>query len=195
MKISRLLIALALCFGVAAPGSTNIRAEGRQASATIAGSYKYEVPRLGEAAGYLNYLAVEDQGGGRLAVYFNAADIYDAGGVESSHETNAGGDLTLRGNTASGDISEDGGGGESGAPCPVTITFAAGRATVKAAAGCALRVRIDGVYQKEGAKPKGEEEKYVAHVGYVSLDEFINSEPSPPEPGGELLGLVLSYAV
>ena len=129
MKISRLLVALALWFGVAAHGSTKARAEGRQAPAAIAGSYKYEVPRLGETAGYVNYLAVEDKGGGGLAVYFNAADIYDAGGVESSHETNAGGDLTLRGNTASGKISEDD--GERGAPCPVTITFAAGRATVR----------------------------------------------------------------
>src|SRR5215213_2103487 len=109
MKISWLLITLALFFGVAAHGSTKTGAEVRRTPAAIAGSYKYEVPRLGEAAGYLNYLAVEDKGGGRLAVYFNAADIYDAGGVESSHETNAEGDLTLRGNTASGGISEDGG--------------------------------------------------------------------------------------
>ena len=187
MKIHCLLIALALFFGVAAQGSTTTRAEGRKAPAAIAGSYKYEVPRLGETAGYLNYLAVEEKGGGRLAVYFNAADIYDAGGAESSHETNAGGDLTLRGNTASGKISEQDGEGDIGAPCSVTITFAAGRATVKTAAGCPLRVRIDGVYEKESAKPKGEEEKYVAHVEYVSLDEFINSEPYPPEPGEEFV--------
>ena len=187
MKISCLLIALALFFGVAAHGSTNTRAEGRRAPAAIAGSYKYEVSRLGETAGYVNYLAVEDKGGGRLAVYFNAAVIYDTGGAESSHEANAGGDLTLRGNTASGNVSEDDGEGESGAPCSVTITFAVGQATVKSAAGCALRVRIDGVYKKESAKPKGEEEKYVAHVEYVSLDEFINSEPYPPEPGEEFV--------
>jgi len=48
-------------------------------------------------------------------------------------------------------------------------------------------VRVDGVYQKESAKPKGEEEKYVAHVEYERLDEFINSEPYPPEPGEEFV--------
>jgi hypothetical protein len=187
MKISYLLIALALFLGVAAHGSTNVRAEGRRAAAAVAGSYKYEAPSLGETAGYLNYLAVEDKGGGRLAVYFNAAVIYDAGGADSSHEMNAGGDLTLRGNTASGKISEDDGERESGAPCPVTITFNAGQATVKSAAGCGFHVSIDGVYKKECAKPKGEEEKYVAHVEYVSLDEYVNSEPYPPEPGEEFV--------
>ena len=187
MKIHHLLITLALLFGAAACGSTNARGQGRRASAAVAGSYKYEVERLGETAGYLNYLAVEDKGGGRLAVYFNAADIYDAGGAESSHEANAGGDLILRGNTASGKISEDDGERETGSPCHVTITFAARQATVKTAAGCAIRVRLDGVYKKESAKPKGEEENYVPHVEYVSLDEHINSESDPPAPGEEFV--------
>jgi hypothetical protein len=187
MKIYCWLIALAIFFGVAAHGSTKTRAEGRGAPAGVAGGYKYEVPRRGETPGYVNYMAVEDKGGGRLAVYFNAADIYDAGGVESSHETNAGGDLTLRGNTASGKISEQDGEGDVGSPCPVTITFAAGRATVKSAAGCGFRVSIDGVYRKESARPKGEEEKYVAHVEYVRLDEYINSDPYPPQPGEEFV--------
>ena len=187
MNIRCSLIALALLFGVPAHGSTQARAEGRRAPAGLAGGYKYEVPRRGETPGYVNYMAVEDKGGGRLAVYFNAADIYDAGGVESSHEANAGGDLILRGNTASGKISEDDGERETGSPCHVTITFAARQATVKTAAGCAIRVRLDGVYKKESAKPKGEEEKYVAHVEYVSLDVHINSESDPPAPGEEFV--------
>lgn len=185
MKISCLLIAPALVFGAAACGSMNTRAEGRQAPAVIEGGYKYEVARRGETAGYVNYLAVEDKGGGRLAVFFNAADVYDAGGVESSHETNAGGDLTLRGDTASGEIFE--GDGERGAPCSVTITFALGRATVESAAGCGLRVSIDGVYKKDSAKPKGEEEKYVAHVEYESLHEYIYDAGDPPKPGEEFV--------
>lgn len=31
------------------------------------------------------------------------------------------------------------------------------------------------------------DERYVAHVEYVNLDEFINSEPYPPEPGDEFV--------
>ena len=187
MRISCLLVAGALVFGTAAHGATNTRNEVQIAAAAVAGGYRYEVPRRGETAGYVNHLEVEDKGGGRLAVYFNAADVYDAGGVESSHETNAGGVLTLRNHTASGTISEDDGEGQSGASCPVTITFAAGRATVKAAAGCGFRVSIDGVYRKESAKPKGEEEKYVAHVEYDNLFEYIDGDSNPPEPGEEFV--------
>ena len=183
MKIHHLLIALALCCGVAADGATNVRAQGRKASAAIAGGYKYEVPRRGETAGYVNYLAVEDKGRGRLAVYFNAADIYDAGGVESSHETSVGGYLTLRGNTASGKLVEQDGEGWSGTPCLVTITFAAGRATAKAA-GCGFRVRIDGVYKRDPGTPK---EEYVTSVEYASLDEYINPETDPPKLGEEFV--------
>src|SRR5687768_179819 len=135
MKTTYLLIALAVFFGAAARGAARALGEVRLAAAAVAGGYKYEVPRRGDAPGYVNHLAVEDKGRGRLAVYFNAADIYDAGGVESSHETNAGGVLTLRNHTASGEISEDAGEGHSGAPCRVNITFAAGRATVKTAPG------------------------------------------------------------
>lgn len=185
MRIHCLAIALALFFGVAAQGSTNARGEVPRASAGVAGSYKYEVERRGETAGYVNHLAVEDKGGGRLAVYFNAADIYDAGGVESSHETSAGGDLTLRGNTASGKISEQGGEGDVGSPCPVMITFAAGRATVKAA-GCGFRVSIDGVYKKDSGTPK---EEYVSHVEYNDLNDYIDGEGEgePPKPGEEFV--------
>lgn len=187
MNISCLLIALALSFGAAARGSANTLDEVRLAPASVAGGYKYEVPRRGQTPGYVNHLAVEDKGGGRLAVYFNAADIYDAGGVESSHETHAGGVLTLRNHTASGEISEDDGEGPSGAPCRVDITFAAGRATVKAAAGCGFRVSIDGVYRKERARPEGEEENYVAHVEYDYLSDYIDGGEDPPEPGEEFV--------
>ena len=58
-----------------------------------------------------------------------------------------------------------------------TKTSAQGRQTPAAIAGG----------RTEGAKPKGEGEKYVARVEYVSLDEFINSEPYPPEPGEEFV--------
>src|SRR5215210_6143963 len=58
-----------------------------------------------------------------------------------------------------------------------TNTSAQGRQTPAAIAGS----------RKESAKPKGEEEKYVAHVVYEHLDEFINSEPYPPEPGEEFV--------
>jgi hypothetical protein len=46
---------------------------------------------------------------------------------------------------------------------------------------------IAGSYRKESEETKGKGEKYVAHVEYASLDEYINSEPDPPKPGEEFI--------
>src|ERR1044071_1666130 len=188
MKTHHLLITLALFFGVAANGSTDVRAQGRKAPAAVEGRYKYETPNVGETVGYLNYLAVDDKGEGRLVVYISAASIYDVGGgAQSSHEANVVGEVTLRGNTAKVEIAVEHWERGVGSSCPVTITFAPGRATVKAA-GCSFGVSIDGVYEKEPAGPKGEEENYVPHFEFNDLLNFIDGENSdPPKPGEEFV--------
>jgi hypothetical protein len=157
--------------------SENVSATENEAqitAASVAGIYKFETYNAGKRQGYVNTLAVEAKAGGKVNVFFDANYNYPVSDdEETSKMASGGGDLTLRGNTASGKITEEGD-EESGAKCGVTITFAANRATVKTAENCGFNVAIDGVYAKEKSKPAQPKTATLREIKFEELRDFVN---------------------
>jgi hypothetical protein len=143
-------------------------------AASVAGTYKFETYNANKRQGYANTLAVEAGTGGKVNVYFDATYAYPVSDRDETFKTaSGGGDLTLRGNRASGAISEEGD-EESGAKCRVTITFAANRATVAAAEDCNFNVAIDGVYTKEKSKSAAPKTATPREIKFEELRDFVN---------------------
>ncbi|HSK70816.1 MAG TPA: hypothetical protein VK892_03905 [Pyrinomonadaceae bacterium] len=166
---------LARTENVPTENSPNTSAENKTqiTAKTVVGTYKFETYKNGKE-GNINSLEVENKGG-KLHVYFSATFLYQANGAETFHEASGGGSAVLRGNKATAEIIEEGGGEEK--PCRVNITFAANQATVKTADDCYFNVSIDGVYKKQAAKTKPRKpasNNSVRAIQFAELRDFIN---------------------
>lgn len=140
-------------------------------AALAAGTYKLDTYKNG--SGNDNSLTIEDKGNGKLGVYISASYNYTNNGNESSHETEAEGDVYLKGSMAIGALKEIGGDDSS---CRTTIIFGANQATIKVAANCHTNVALDGVYKKEKPKAanRNAENAAVRQISYDRLEAFIN---------------------
>ncbi|MCM3870758.1 MAG: hypothetical protein ND895_08700 [Pyrinomonadaceae bacterium] len=107
------------------------------------GKYVYKTYREGKG-GFVNSLEIGKASGGKFHVSFEGTYLYMAGKDETFHEGSGEGDGHLNGNVLSANL-DDGAGGI----CRLTITLAAGTASVKASPKCGLNVDPQGVYKKE----------------------------------------------
>jgi hypothetical protein len=108
----------------------------------LAGRYEFNNHRDGKG-GNVNFLTIKKSGSAEIDVFFEGTNFFMAGKAETFHEASAIGDLKVKGNTASGKLFEEG----TEDACPVTLTFAAGKVTLKSS-GCEINVSPDGVYKK-----------------------------------------------
>ena len=131
-----------------APAASSAKFAGAATNAAdFEGVYRLNDRRPGRE-GYENSLTVKPGAGGRIHLDFEGAFFFEANGAETFHDTAAEGDLTLKGNVATGRLVEVG----SGNDCPVELDFADGRATLRSS-GCDLRVTPDGVYRRDATQP------------------------------------------
>ena len=136
-------------------------------AADVEGTYNLNNHRAGKG-GYVNTLIVEKSDKGKISVSYEGTYFYDANGAETFHNTEAEGNLTLKGNIARGKLIE---GGENG--CMVELNFAAERVNLKSS-DCDLNVTPDGVYKK------GEEET----SGKLDADVVQGKTPQKPDNPG-----------
>ena len=116
--------------------------EDNRAAPDVEGTYGLNNHRDGKG-GYVNNLTVEKSDKGKLRVSFEGTFFFEANGAETFHDTAAYGTLTLKGNVASGKLTEEG--SENG--CPVELNFDGERVNLKSS-NCDLNVTPDGVYKK-----------------------------------------------
>lgn len=114
----------------------------------IEGTYNLNNHRKG-ADGYENTLTVEKPENGKMRVSFEGTFFYQANGAETFHESSAYGTLTVNGNVAKGNLTEEG----SDNGCRVELNFTADERVNLKSSDCDLNVTPDGVYQK-GAEDK-----------------------------------------
>lgn len=149
-----------LASGKTGPGET-VNGQTEKSSANVSSSYTTEDNRVNNPVisaagtyqlnnhrpgreGYENSLVITQKSGGKIHVLFEGTFFYQANGAESFHDTAAEGDLTLKSNTASGKLIEEG--SENG--CTIDLNFSDERLNLKSS-GCDLNVTPDGVYKKE----------------------------------------------
>lgn len=131
--------------------------ENKEKSETLSikdleGRYEFNNHREGKG-GNVNFLTIKKSGGsGEIDVFFEGTNFFMAGKAETFHEASAIGDLRVKGDTASGKLFEEG----TENACPVTLTFAAGKVTLKSS-NCDINVSPDGVYKKIGKPAKDAE--------------------------------------
>ena len=115
----------------------------------LAGKYVYKTHREGKG-GFHNILEISNRAGGRIHVSFEGTYFYLAGREETFHEGSGEGEGRLAGNVATVNLS-DGAGGS----CRLTLTFSAGRVTVKTGTICQINVNPEGIYKRDtsGAGP------------------------------------------
>jgi len=124
---------------------TNKAASSNQAewketdAADVEGTYVLNNHREGKG-GYVNSLTVTRADKGKISVSFEGTYFFDANGAETFHDTEAEGNLTLKGNVAGGKLIEDG--SENG--CMVELNFSDERVNLKSS-NCDLNVTPDGV--------------------------------------------------
>jgi hypothetical protein len=114
----------------------------------VEGTYGLNNHREGKG-GYVNNLIVERADKGKIRVSFEGTYFFQANGAETFHDSSAYGTLTLKGNVASGKLTEEG--SENG--CTIELNFAAGGRVNLKSSNCDLNVTPDGVYLK-GAEDK-----------------------------------------
>jgi hypothetical protein len=108
----------------------------------IEGRYEFNDHREGKG-GNVNFLTIKKSGSAEIDVFYEGTNFFMAGKSETFHDASAIGDLKIKGNTAIGKLFEEG----TENACPVTLTFAAGKVTLKSS-NCDVNVSPDGVYKK-----------------------------------------------
>lgn len=114
----------------------------KKSALDIVGTYQLNDYRVGKE-GCVNSLTVAEKSIGKISVSFEGTFVFQANGAETFHDTAASGDLTLKGNQASGRLIEEG--SENG--CAISLNFTGERINLKST-NCDLAVTPDGDYKR-----------------------------------------------
>lgn len=142
----------------------------KKAALKVAGTYELNNYRVGKE-GYVNSLTVAEKSNGKISVSYEGTFVFPANGAETFHEAEASGDLTLKGNQASGKLIEEG--SESG--CRIALNFTSERVNLKST-DCDLRVTPDGDYKRVSDKEAQDENADVSDDETMTEDKDVSEQ-------------------
>ena len=142
----------------------------KKSALKVAGTYELNTYRVGKE-GYVNSLTVTEKAGGKISVSYEGTFVFPANGAETFHEAEASGDLTLKGNQASGKLIEE----DSESGCQISLNFTSERVNLKST-NCDLRVTPDGDYKRVSDKEAQDENADVSDDDTVVEKEDVSEQ-------------------
>lgn len=150
------------------PEVTTKKAKTETSVSEVEGWYQLKNYRAGKG-GTVNLLIIKKLKNGNLSVSFEGTYAYQANGAETFHESEAAGELQLKGDEWRGNLNEEGIGETK---CLVALNFSAGKVTLKSSE-CGLNVSPDGIYKN--IPPQEEDETSAQTTDENSAENDENS--------------------